>query len=1116
MSFDLLPEPARISALIQVLDSKLAEPGQGNFDYRGELVRLAKQVTGEVTYINQLFPEYTPHDSNYHLNRLFHVADIVVEKRRFDALNSAELFVLAAALYSHDWGMAVSEAERLTILELLDGKEPPSRFSLLSDEKDRLSTFARSRGLDGKAVVQELPHWRDYVRKTHPERSAARVRAFFAKAGGGVGDAVARVARGHGVDIAELDKPNEYPTDFSVMGLNANLRALAVYVRLIDLLDIADDRTPYAIWEFVSPRDMKSAIEWKNHRALNPVTCPAYQSGRMILVDGSTNDPDVWAALRDLERYVREQVRGCNDVLARLSDNNFHLDLTIVEWRVATPGFTPIDLRFEFHRESMFQILGEEIYDGDVYVFLRELLQNSIDAIRLRTELLAKQDVTTAGIIHFQVEHRDNGSATVCCYDNGIGMDEHIIRNYLALAGRSYYSSDEFKYLGLQMDAIARFGIGILSCFMAAESIEIETLRDPMIANTRTPLRIVIPSVEHQFRVYPGGSHLKTGTCVTVYVAGERLKSAPENWNVHLRVTDYLSEVGAFSEIPILVSEGGVETLILRPGADETNAKEIAMGLLGNRGAGVTLAIRIVAQHFPWEGIFAPQDEEKAASTFRVEWFDLEKELGLNTLEGRTACLIPNDETVFAQAFRFSEDDGDYMTTLFGRDLHHPREGIRWFEKWTRRRERVSKPRSIAADAAEHAYCNGMLVIGSQRNEFHTESVLPDPAMWVNIPRGHAVQLNVARQEARNQMPVWKEQVANALQTKVLDDQITRLLAMQAKDRLRRIGQLMCWYRIPANRLIAALPPGKRPIAWMSPDLSWEFVDDETMVAKQWPTLPSAMNPAATRSFATALYGGLVHDDTQVTRNWDGERAIFYQQWQSGDSYTNSALQFINAACDEARPIKRMRFLRGPRDSADMIAQVTLELSSSEASNVPTEKVREKAISEPHFLKIEDWCRLADEAEDKTYLSWTVSRALAWFLPPNEDVFACGRIAWNIAHPVVQTFLRWSLLLESAKQTKSMEKREIGKLGDALHAMSDATFYTAIYSPASWEILFRNTHSLLARAGLNLPGNLPPAPRKVDFVIGSWIGDENTGHLLVPSQDENAEAASVRFGSLIC
>ena len=87
-----------------------------DFDYLARLDELRKLIGGEVRFINQLFPEYTPHDEEYHLSRLFHVADTLIGLERYDSMNVTELFVLACGLYGHDWGMAVSEAEKEYII----------------------------------------------------------------------------------------------------------------------------------------------------------------------------------------------------------------------------------------------------------------------------------------------------------------------------------------------------------------------------------------------------------------------------------------------------------------------------------------------------------------------------------------------------------------------------------------------------------------------------------------------------------------------------------------------------------------------------------------------------------------------------------------------------------------------------------------------------------------------------------------------------------------------------------------------------------------------------------------------------------------------------------------
>src|SRR6267378_5157976 len=94
------------SHLIAILKKKSDSRTDVEFDYISELNDLRKRISAEVRFINQLFPEYTPHDEEYHLSRLFHVADILIEAKRYENMNASELFVLACGLYGHDWGMA--------------------------------------------------------------------------------------------------------------------------------------------------------------------------------------------------------------------------------------------------------------------------------------------------------------------------------------------------------------------------------------------------------------------------------------------------------------------------------------------------------------------------------------------------------------------------------------------------------------------------------------------------------------------------------------------------------------------------------------------------------------------------------------------------------------------------------------------------------------------------------------------------------------------------------------------------------------------------------------------------------------------------------------------------
>ena len=123
-------------------------------------------------------------------------------------------------------------------------------------------------------------------------------------------------------------------------------------------------------------------------------------------------------------------------------------------------------------------LTGKNLY-SDSGVFVRELLQNSIDAIMTHKALNNRLE----GKISIRTWTDNEGYSWFRIKDNGIGMDEEIIKKYLLKIGRSYYQSDDFQKLQkehtIKNKPISRFGIGILSCFMNDPNtlVEISTKR---------------------------------------------------------------------------------------------------------------------------------------------------------------------------------------------------------------------------------------------------------------------------------------------------------------------------------------------------------------------------------------------------------------------------------------------------------------------------------------------------------------------------------------------------------------------------------------------------------------------------------------------------------------
>jgi len=121
--------------------------------------------------------------------------------------------------------------------------------------------------------------------------------------------------------------------------------------------------------------------------------------------------------------------------------------------------------------------MGVGLYK-DKFASLRELYQNALDACRCMISEANSIQHKAVGIIQFSIERVDD-KVYLCCKDNGIGMTKEVIENYLLKIGNSYYKSSDFykkqAQWGGSFTPTAQFGIGLLSCFMLGNKIEIIT-----------------------------------------------------------------------------------------------------------------------------------------------------------------------------------------------------------------------------------------------------------------------------------------------------------------------------------------------------------------------------------------------------------------------------------------------------------------------------------------------------------------------------------------------------------------------------------------------------------------------------------------------------------------
>lgn len=122
--------------------------------------------------------------------------------------------------------------------------------------------------------------------------------------------------------------------------------------------------------------------------------------------------------------------------------------------------------RFKVDLGGLVELLSKNLYSGP-QVYLREVLQNGVDAITARAEL------DPGAPARVRLEPWENGEG-ITITDTGIGLTAAQAEEFLATIGRTS-KRDEMLGEG-RAEYLGQFGIGLLACFLIADTVEITSL----------------------------------------------------------------------------------------------------------------------------------------------------------------------------------------------------------------------------------------------------------------------------------------------------------------------------------------------------------------------------------------------------------------------------------------------------------------------------------------------------------------------------------------------------------------------------------------------------------------------------------------------------------------
>lgn len=123
---------------------------------------------------------------------------------------------------------------------------------------------------------------------------------------------------------------------------------------------------------------------------------------------------------------------------------------------------------FKVDLKGIIRLLSDNLYSSD-HVFLRELLQNAVDAIAARKKADAAFKEGRITVTY----HRNKSGAQLTFADNGIGLNQEEIHTFLSVIGQSSKRSETVRN-----SFIGQFGIGLLSCFLVTNEIKVITRSD--------------------------------------------------------------------------------------------------------------------------------------------------------------------------------------------------------------------------------------------------------------------------------------------------------------------------------------------------------------------------------------------------------------------------------------------------------------------------------------------------------------------------------------------------------------------------------------------------------------------------------------------------------------
>lgn len=466
-----------------------------------KLLHVRDQVEEILDHIGKIgiFEEYTVHSIN-HIDEMLGIIEWLIPEETKKAITSAEWLMLTLAVYFHDLGMVVTKEE-------YDNRYN-SEFKKYKDEI--VNREEKTEYIEYVEKQDDCFLYQEFVRENHAKRIRQWIEGNPNNEFGNtneirkiIDDILKDLDKMFRIDLAMICESHHKDdiSDFNKYRVNnvygngkeekVNLNYIAIILRTADLLHITRDRTPSITRKLINVSNPTSVVEWEKQKAVRAVQPKLKRDGNENINENLEKDTievtayfegaetaEAYFGLSSYLQYTRKELKKCYAIVEKARKQEGALAYKfpwreIDESRITVIGFETKKLQFTIAQENILQLLvGHTLYN-DSSVVVRELVQNAIDAVKLQKQCeIKRHSVLTEGKI--QVDWNDE-KRELSFWDNGTGMTISDVENYLLKVGASKYRDDNVRKEFPDFSSISHFGIGLLTCFMIANDIDIVT-----------------------------------------------------------------------------------------------------------------------------------------------------------------------------------------------------------------------------------------------------------------------------------------------------------------------------------------------------------------------------------------------------------------------------------------------------------------------------------------------------------------------------------------------------------------------------------------------------------------------------------------------------------------